>query len=286
MKILIFGAYGLLGNYLSKHLTKKHKVIKVGRHSKAQVKLNEYNYKNILKKIKANKPDCIINLIAQTDVDKCEKYKNLCFKTNSEITKQIVKAINLYEYKKNIFFILLSSDQVYSGKSPHVEKKINPINNYAKSKILAEKYASKINSCILRTNFLCKSKNKSKKSLNDWIYKNLKEGKKINVFKNIFFSPLYVGTLSKYLEQIAAKKITGTYNIGSHSGISKANMSFLFAKKLELNTNLLTSIDYKKKNLVAIRPKDMRLNLKKFEKKFKINIHSTKSEIYKLCKDY
>jgi|TARA_B100001964_G_scaffold239763_1_gene308038 dTDP-4-dehydrorhamnose reductase len=100
----------------------------------------------------------------------------------------------------------------------------------------------------LRTNFLCKSKNVLKKSLSDWIYANLKKGKKINVFKNVLFSPLYVGTLCKYINLVVIKKINGTFNIGSYGGISKAKMSFLFARKLILNTSLLKSINYEKKN--------------------------------------
>ena len=127
MKILIFGAYGLLGGYLTKYLSKKHNIVKIGRNYKSQVMLNKFNNKNILKIFRNYSPDCVINLIALTDVDKCEKNKRLCFKTNSEITKEIVNAIDKFKSEKKIFFILISSDQVYSGKGPHLEKKTRPI---------------------------------------------------------------------------------------------------------------------------------------------------------------
>ena len=77
MKILIFGAYGLLGGYLTKYLSKKHNIVKVGRNYKSQVMLNKFNNKNILKIFRNYSPDCVINLIALTDVDKCEKNKRL-----------------------------------------------------------------------------------------------------------------------------------------------------------------------------------------------------------------
>ena len=50
--------------------------------------------------------------------------------------------------------IHISTDHVYSGLGPHTEKNIKPVNNYAKSKLKAERYLSDVNSCILRTNFL------------------------------------------------------------------------------------------------------------------------------------
>mgnify|MGYP000073597072 FL=1 len=117
MKILIFGAYGLLGSYLTKYLSKKHKIIKVGRKSKAQITLNNFNKKNIYNVLKNYTPDCVINLIALTDVDKCEKNKRLCFNTNSKITEQIVKAIDKFKSKKIFFLFKFHQIKFILGKA-------------------------------------------------------------------------------------------------------------------------------------------------------------------------
>jgi len=87
----------------------------------------------------------------QAIVDLCEKKKKHCLKVNFEIVKNIVNSVIKLKY--NIFFLQISSDQVYSGKGPHDEKKIKPLNQYSLSKKYSEKWSSKINSCILRTNF-------------------------------------------------------------------------------------------------------------------------------------
>ena len=121
---------------------------------------------------RAVKPKIIINLIAETNVDLCEKKKKHCLKVNFEIVKNIVNSVIKLKY--NIFFLQISSDQVYSGKGPHDEKKIKPLNQYSLSKKYSEKWSSKINSCILRTNFFGFSKYKNKVTFTDWIYRSLK----------------------------------------------------------------------------------------------------------------
>ena len=51
-KILIFGAYGSLGRIISKDLSKKFNILRVGREERSQIKIKSYN--NIPEIIKKN----------------------------------------------------------------------------------------------------------------------------------------------------------------------------------------------------------------------------------------
>jgi len=281
-KILIFGAYGFLGSYLCDYLKDTYKIYKIGRNPNSQIQVKRFNQRDIQKIIKLIKPKIIINLIGETNVDLCEKKKKHCLKVNFEIVKNIVNSVIKLKY--NIFFLQISSDQVYSGKGPHDEKKIKPLNQYSLSKKYSEKWSSKINSCILRTNFFGFSKDKNKVTFTDWIYRSLKKKKKINAYKNIFFSPLYVKTLCKYLKFILKQKITGIYNLGSKDYISKAEYIHFIAKKYKFDIKLIDTINYEKKNL-AMRPLDMRMNSMKISKKLKLKLPTVKNEITKMLKN-
>ena len=86
MRILLVGGFGKLGASLNNFLQKKgHQVGIYGRNfSKrisssnsdinTKISLNDY--------LNKNKPDLIINLAALTDVDRCEKDKEIAYASN------------------------------------------------------------------------------------------------------------------------------------------------------------------------------------------------------------
>ena len=286
MKIIMFGASGFLGTHLYNYLKKKNNVLRCGRSKNNDIILKKIVQKKLTKILQKNITDVIINLISLTDVDLCERKPKKADEVNHKIVKNIVNSIIKSKLSNKVFFLHISTDQVYSGKGPHKEKFTNPINVYAKTKLRGEKYVKKINGCVLRTNFVGKSFDYKKKNLADWIFNSLNGRKNIQVFKNVKFSPLSIKTLCKYINLVINKKISGTYNIGSKNGLSKAQFAMKFAKKLKLNTNFLEVVNYKKKILIAKRPLDMRMDSNYFKKKFNILLGNSNYEINLVSKQY
>ena len=286
MKIMIIGANSFLGVHLSNYLKKKNIIIKCGRNKNHDIVLKNFKKEKLSKIFQKNLPDVVINLIALTDVDLCEKKHLKAEKVNSGIIKNIVNSLIEANLSDKIFLLHLSTDQVYSGKGPHKENHTNPINNYGKTKLKGERFVKKINGCILRTNFVGKSLNYKKKSFTDWIFESLNKKKKIQVFNNVMFSTLDVKSLCKYISLVIRKKNTGIYNLGSRNGLSKAQYAMRFAKKLKLNTKLIKIVKYNRKFLTAKRPLDMRMNLNFFEKKFNTFLKKTNHELNLTTKQY
>ena len=180
--------------------------------------------------------------------------------------------------------IHISTDHVYSGLGPHTEKNIKPVNNYAKSKLKAERYLSDVNSCILRTNFFGFSK--AKKSFTDWIYQSVKLNKKIFLFKNIKFNPLRIQNLCQIINHLITKKFyRGTYNLGSRNSLSKAEFAKIFIRQIKKNYKNYEEINFNQ-NFPAKRSLDMTMNIKKFEKKFQYKLPNLLDEIKKEAKHY
>ncbi len=280
------GANSFLGVHLSNHLNKKNMVLKCGRTINQDIVLKKFDKEKLSKIFQKYLPDVIINLIALTEVDLCEKKYSEAEKVNSGIIENIVNSLIETNLSDKIFLLHLSTDQVYSSKGPHKENFTNPINNYAKTKLKGERFVKKINGCILRTNFVGKSLNYKKKSFTDWIFDSLNKKKKIQVFNNVMFSTLDVKSLCKYISLVIRKKNTGIYNLGSRGGLSKAQFALDFAKKLKLNTKLIKIVKYKRKFLTAKRPLDMRMNIDLFEKKFNTSLKNTNHELNLVIKQY
>ena len=72
----------------------------------------------------------------------------------------------------------------------------------------------------------------------------------------------------------------------STNSISKANFGINFAKKLSLSTKFVKIGSYEQKKLIAIRPNDMTMNTKLFERDFMIKLKNTNDSINKICLDY
>lgn len=265
-KILIFGSSGRLGEYIKKKFKNKFRLFAIG-YKKKKYQVDLLNKSEILKIIIKNKPDVIINCAGATDVEKCIKNYNYAYRGNTIIPRNIVSVLKDYKNKPHI--IHFSTDQVYdNNKSRSAEKDLNLSNNYSKTKFYGEKEIRKIkNYTIIRTNFFGNLLSKKNMSFSDFIRVSLQKNKKIKIAENIYYNPINIENLIKYLELIIKKNIRGTYNIGSKNNISKFNFAKMICKFYKLDSSLIIPYisNFKNNN----RPLNTSTDVRKFEKKIK-----------------
>lgn len=283
MKILILGSSGLLGRNIYSYLKrKKLDIIHNGLRKRILDLKNINNLKILLK----NNPDIIINAAAETDINICEGFS----KKSSKINVNLAHNLFLLKKKLNLEFkvIFFSTDQIYNSKKLSKENdNVSIFNNYSYQKVMAEKIYLNNKSVIFRTNFFGKGIG-SKKSFSDWVYSCFKSGKKFTLFKDIVFNPLRIDTLCLVIYRIIRdKKIDnyGVYNLGSKGSISKSNFAILFAKKVGIYNNLYLLCN-SSSILKVKRPKNMAMNIKKFEKFYNIKLPNIKNEIINESKKY
>lgn len=283
MKILILGSSGLLGRKIYSYLKiKKLDII----HNGLRKRILDLEKINNLKILLKNNPDIIINAAAETDINICEEFS----KKSSKINVNLAQNLFLLKKKLNLKFkvIFFSTDQIYNSKKFSKENdNISIINNYSYQKVMAEKIYLNNKSIIFRTNFFGKGIG-NKKSFSDWVYSCFKSGKKFPLFKDIVFNPLRIDTLCLVIYRIIRdKKIDnyGLYNLGSKGSISKSNFAILFAKKVGIYNNLYFLCN-SSSILKVKRPKNMTMNIKKFEKSYNIKLPNIKNEIINESKKY
>jgi dTDP-4-dehydrorhamnose reductase len=284
-KILILGSSGFLGNSLIEFFKDTHyEVFGQSRYPGMDAQCDPANIDEITNLISGLNPDVIINLIANTNVDLCQKNKNIAFESN------VLPAINLIKVlrylKKKVRIIHISTDHVYDGEGFKKENEVNPLNVYALTKLEAERIILDYGGLIIRTNFIGKNFNNKKKSLTDWIYYSLIKGEEITVFENIKINPLNVKTLCSYLSLTIEKKKDGIFNLGSSDGITKASLAFLFANELRLKSELLRNGKFIPRSNQSIRPYDMRMDTSKFQSHFEVNLPSIKEQVIMCASEY
>jgi dTDP-4-dehydrorhamnose reductase len=287
MNILILGSSGLLGRELYDFL-KSYKQIKIYHNGLKSRNFNINNRHELKKLIFKSNPYLVINASGITNIDYCEKEKNISRKLNVGLVENIFKIKN--EFKLNFFFIQFSTDQIYDSKKiiPNKESfKLKINNEYSKQKSAQEKICLKNKSLILRTNFFGKSY-KKKQSFSDWIFRSFNNKKEFSLFKDVYFNPLRIDTVCNIIKNIIIKKksnIEGIYNLGSRGFMSKSKFAIYFAKKAKIYKK---NYSLKKINCVlkVKRSKNMIMDVKKFQAKFNIKLPKIQNEIINEAKKY
>ena len=149
MKILITGAYGMLGSDL-REVLKNHELIVTGSKD-----LDITNEENVIDFIDENSPEVVINAAAYTAVDDCENNYDEAYAVNAIGPKNLAIACK----KQDVPLVHISTDYVFDGskRTPLLENDaLGPQSAYGKTKLEGEKfiqeYADKY--FILRTAWL------------------------------------------------------------------------------------------------------------------------------------
>jgi dTDP-4-dehydrorhamnose reductase len=265
MKFLVTGSAGLVGNQVVQDLEKKQDTVYSAYNATkpefgipTQMDLNfQDKIETIIEKLK---PDAIIHLAAITNVDLCEKEKDLALKINAKATEIIAKQAA----KHKSFFVYVSTDYVFDGnKGMKIESDTpNPVGYYGKSKLEGEKSVMNLASswCIARTSTPY-GLHQKKKSFPLWVAENLQNKNEINVIVDQFTSPTYVPNLSKMLIEIAKRQIVGIIHVAGATRISRYEMAELVADKLHLDKKFLKPANIDNMNWIAKRPKDSSLDV-------------------------
>jgi len=285
-KVLVTGATGLLGSSLVPLLKERgHQVTSLGHTQTADLNADLASYNQTAQALDQAKPEVIINLTALTNVDRCETHPHEAYLLNVKPVENLCVWMQAAGHPCHL--IQISSDQVYNGVGPHAEGEVTICNHYAMSKLAAEYVAATVPSTTLRTNFVGRSHRKGRSSFTDWLYNTLRSGTPINVFNDVMFSPLAIGSLCFFIERTILVRPLGVFNLGSRDGMSKADFAFAFADAIGLSTNKLVRGNLHAVTLMdARRPTDMRMHCEKFEVTMGLRMPRLIDEIQFSAKDY
>lgn len=268
-RILLTGGSGLLSTNWVQCYSKKNKIllglhkIKVNYPNTEQFFLPYSSYKNMGVVIDTISPDVIVHTAGMTNVDECEINREECLNINSDLAGNMAKLA----FSKGICLTHISTDHFYDGKGSFYKESdpTNSVNIYAKSKLEAEKNVLNEypNSLIIRTNFYGFG-NKIKQSFSDWIINSLLENIEINVFQDVYYTPILIDELVKCINILWEIDATGIFNVVSSQRISKYEFALKIAKTFGLDSKYIKKGSIKKSSLLAKRPPDMSLSNQKF----------------------
>jgi len=225
MRILITGVSGLLGAHLAAALQGEHEVAGVDSHplwGDVSIRFFRGDLTDpafVDTAMHAFVPEILIHCAALTDVDACEKNERLAYAVNVGTTEALVKRL-----KPNTRFVYISTDAVLRGDQPLATEQdvVAPRTVYGRSKRKAEQVVERgvEHHLIIRTNFFGWSSGR-KKTFGEWLYRSLERGLPIHLYKDVFFTPLYVMDLVGGLQRLMEGQHRGLFHLTGRERLSK-----------------------------------------------------------------
>ena len=213
----------------------------------------------VLSQLKKHNVKILINCIGLTNIEECETDPDKALNSNTYIPKVLSKACN----EGNIKFVHISTDHLYDGKESYYSEKTpkSPLNIYGETKSKAEDEVLKNNkkSIIIRTNFFGWGPS-YKNSFSDKILKHLEAEKKIDLFGDVFYTPISIDELKKQILKLIELNASGIFNISSNERISKYDFGCRIARIFGYSTDLIINSSIDNCKGLVLRPKDMSLS--------------------------
>ena len=253
MKILITGANGFLGFYLTEQLLAKNfPVIATG---KGECRLpfthdlkfqwlsmdftDPFSIHDVFENIK---PDVVVHAGAMSKPDDCEIDQMKAYLVNVEGTVQLL--INSEELKS--FFVFLSTDFVFDGeRGMYTEDDVpKPVNYYGRTKLEAEEAVKEYEYgwAIVRTVLVYGKNHSGHNNILKIVKEKLVKGEEYNVVDDQVRTPTYVEDLAKGIVSIIEKKASGVFHLSGKDILTPYQMAIKTAEHLELDSSVLKKV--------------------------------------------
>lgn len=265
---LITGGSGLLALNWASALRGKYSIT-LGLHQQqvsligvSTAQLNLESTDELCRQFEVIQPKIVVHAAGLTSVEKCESNPSLARRSNVLLAVNMAKVCALFK----VPFAHISTDHLYSGSSEFSDEStpVSPVNVYGNTKAEAELRVQEENpdALIIRTNFYGWGTG-YRQSFSDFIIHTLRSEKKLELFDDVFYTPILAESLAEATHDLIALKAKGVFNIVGEERLSKFDFGLRLANKLRLNEDLIKAAKISSRPLLVKRPFDMSLSNKK-----------------------
>ena len=270
MRILITGVSGLLGINLAMELAQRHLVYGTVNQHKIDptavpfevLQVDLLQSGAVEQTLEASRPDWVIHCAALANLDACERDPELAVKMNTELPEQLA----FYVARGGARFLHISTDSVFDGsRGAYTEEDTpNPLGVYSRTKLSAEQAVAKANphAVIARVNLFGWGIT-GKRSLAEFFFNGLREGKPVNGFTDVFFNPILANDMAAVMEAIFENRLVGLYHLVGRTAISKYAFGVAIAKQFGFDENMIRQASVHSAGLTAARAPNLSLQTEK-----------------------
>ncbi|NJD59656.1 MAG: SDR family oxidoreductase [Anaerolineae bacterium] len=265
MRILITGASGLLGLNLAMEIAHRHTVF--GTVSQHPLKTDAFTVLQtdllapgaVERLLDDTQPDWVIHCAALANLDACETDPLLAQQLNSELPRKLASHVA----RGGAQLLHISTDAVFAGlRGNYSELDVpSPVGVYSRTKLEGEQAVAEVNpaAMIARVNLFGWSL-PGNRSLAEFFFNNLSQGKQVMGFTDICFCPLLANDMADIFTHMFEKRLSGLYHVVSSESLSKYDFGVRLAHRFDLDSHLINPTSVFKSGLKAARSPNLSLS--------------------------
>lgn len=268
-KVLITGGSGLLGHHLAQFLhDNRFETVTMSKDHAAnitgvrEIRLDMLDFTLLQDALVTIRPACIVHCAGLTNVDACEANPELAHKMHVQLTQKLAE----FSVANSVHFVQISTDHLWNGSNAYTTEETphSPLNVYGQTKSEGELIVSKLieKPLIIRTNFYGEGL-PWRPSFSDWVIRSLREGKVFDAFHDVYFTPISISHLCRYMVELMKLGANGVFNIASSEKVSKYEFAIAMANRMAISADIIRSTSVDDRKLLAQRPRDMSLSTDK-----------------------
>jgi len=204
----------------------------------------------------------VVHAAGFTSVEECEAKPDLAWHINVDLAGNVAQACA----KLDLPLIHISTDHLFPGEM-QLQAEISPVmpvNVYGRTKAEAELQVLEAHplALLIRTNFYGWGMS-YRRSFSDVIIESLRSGKDLNLFTDVFYTPILVETVARAAHDLLDSKACGIVNVVGDERISKYEFGIRIAEEFGLDAGLIKPGLLADQVALVQRPHDMSLSNQK-----------------------
>ena len=193
------------------------------------------------------------------DVSFCESHRMYAMEYNTRGTRYFVEAGNALGTRVTYISTALVFDGRKTGGLYTEKDVVNPINVYGETKLMGEVAADKSQDRLVFR--LGELYGKDVDGFVKRVYNSLKAGTKIELARDMYFSPIFIDDAVDAIVKLTSESIGGVYNLAGPERISQYEMGLKIASAFGFNEELLVPLSADALGSAVRMPRDTSLDV-------------------------
>ena len=250
MRILIIGASGFIGRYVSRRLAgdAAHTVFSTYRSRPAaddgaswhRVEITDHAALENL--FASAQPQAVVHLAAMADVGTAERNPDVATAVNATATETIARLSERHSSR----LVFVSTEYVFDGQTgPYRETDPPaPTTQYGRTKFEAEQAVASLESnwSVLRTSIVYGWPAPGRRNFVPWLVERLRNGEAYHAPTNVYRSPVYVEHLVDGVTRLIGVEDTGIHHVAGSDWVNMRDFAVAVADEFGLDPSLVIPV--------------------------------------------
>ena len=247
MRILIIGASGFIGQYVSRRLAKcaAHDVFGTSRswrptgNATTWLRVEMTDTASLEEAFATVRPDVVLHLAAMADVGTAEREQEQATAVNVAGTSEVVRLCE----RRGARLVFVSTEYVFDGRRGFYgeDELPKPITHYGRTKWKAEQLVMGLTSSwsILRTSIVYGWREPGRRNFVPWLVERLRTGQPYLGRTDVYRTPVYVGDLVDGIVRLVEGEFQGVYHVAGRDWVSMHHFARAVAQSFGLDGELV-----------------------------------------------